>query len=147
MDSNFPGATFRRMDDSTLSPLARSFRRRLRAEPDRSIAWRGRDFRLCTGLTARSMLAARPSIGIEGGGRGPVVACPRCGNDAEYLSDEPSGRRSATSGAGSEDIDAADLVLQVAVGSASARYPKHTPSQKEGVRHETLHHLAGSRVP
>jgi len=45
-------------------------------------------------------------------GDGPMLACPRCGNDAEYLYDEVfSLLRCDLCG----DIDAADLVLEVAV--------------------------------
>jgi hypothetical protein len=42
-----------------------------------------------------------------------MLACPRCGNDAEYLADEVfSLLRCEFCG---EDVDAADLVLQDAV--------------------------------
>jgi hypothetical protein len=67
----------------------------------------------CNGFQYGKSFAARPSIGIQRGRRGPMLACPRCGNDAEYLGDEVfSLLRCEFCG---EDIDAADLVLHDAV--------------------------------
>ncbi len=56
-----------------------------------------------------------------------MLACPRCGNDAEYLPDEEfSLLRCEFCG---DDIDAADLVLQVAVDRITNALPP-APSEE-----------------
>jgi hypothetical protein len=60
------------------------------------------------------MLAARPSSGIQRGRRGTtMLACPRCGNDAEYLPDEVFSLLRCEFC--DDEIDAVDLLVQNAV--------------------------------
>ncbi|HEV8166106.1 MAG TPA: hypothetical protein VGR74_16980, partial [Actinomycetota bacterium] len=55
-----------------------------------------------------SMLDSRPVQQHRRPRRGPMVTCPRCGNDAEYLADDTFVLiRCEFCG---DDIDAADLV-------------------------------------
>ena len=52
-----------------------------------SIGWPGQDLRPCNELAGTVDPCCNAVHGIQRGRRGPMLACPRCGNDAEYLSD------------------------------------------------------------
>jgi hypothetical protein len=61
-------------------------------------------------LPARQILAARPSTASSVEGEDPMLACPRCGDHADFLADEVfSLLRCEFCG---EDLDAADLLRE-----------------------------------